>query len=187
MQEYGDMKQIMNAEQTQIESLWESMRSLLKEGFVSDESDIGAARWESILDIIPLDTDTLQLRNFRIHSSLVVDLPYTYQNLNDQIEAICGKDEYELNLYGDIFKLSIKLALTIKKMKPEVEKLCERVVPLNLFLDIDLIYNTHGLIHSYSYTHSDLHSLTHQQVKDEPYWSPNSDIYIKGGKKDGNN
>jgi hypothetical protein len=167
MQTYGEIEQIMKVEQTRVEALWETVRNLLNEAFVSDESKIGAARWESILDITPLDTDTLQLRNFRIQGRLIEDLPYTYRTLNNQIKALCGEDGYEINLNGDEFFLSVKVALTTKKMKSEVERLCERVVPLNLFLDVDLMYNTHGLLQPY--THGYLHSFTHQQIRDEPF------------------
>lgn len=70
MQTYAEIEQIMNAEQEQIEGLWDALKGLLKEAFVSDESEVGAKRWESILNITPLDTESLQLRNFRIQSRL---------------------------------------------------------------------------------------------------------------------
>ncbi len=167
MQTYAEIEQIMKVEQTQVEYLWDEIKDLLKESIVSDESEVGAGRWESILDITPLDTDTLQLRNFRIRGRLIEDLPYTYETLNNQIRTLCGEDGYLLNLDSDNFRLSVKVALTTKKLKQEVEKLCERVVPLNLFIDVTLMYNTHELLHPY--THGYLHSYTHQQLRDEPF------------------
>lgn len=167
MQTYAEIEQIMKAEQPQVSDLWDSMKDLLREAFIGDETEIGALRWESILDINPLDTDTLQLRNFRIQGRLIEDLPYTYETLNNQIKTLCGEDGYEINLNSDAFTLSIKVALTTKKLKQEVEKLCERVVPLNLFVDITLMYNTHELLHPY--THGYLNRFTHQQLRDEPF------------------
>lgn len=167
MQTYAEIEQIMNVEQEEIEGLWDALKGLLKEAFVIDETEIGATRWESILDIVPFDTDTLRLRNFRIQSRLVEDLPYTYRTLNNQLRALCGADGYETVLISDTFTLNVKVALTTKKLKGEVEKLCERVVPLNLFVNVSLMYNTHGLLQPF--THGYLHSFTHQQLRDEPF------------------
>lgn len=167
MQTYAEIEQIMKAEQTQVNYLWDAVKDLLKEAFVTDETEIGALRWESILNIDPLDTDSLKVRNFRIKSRLIEDLPYTYRTLNSQIKALCGAGGYEINLEGDTFTLNIKVALTAKKFKKEVENLCERVVPLNLFINITLMYNTHELLHPY--THGHLHYYSHQQLRDEPF------------------
>ncbi|WP_099469450.1 putative phage tail protein [Konateibacter massiliensis] len=167
MQEYGEIEQIMNAEQIQAEKLWDAIKGLLKEAFVSDETERGALRWENILGITPPDTDTLQLRNFRIHSRLVEDLPYTYRTLNNQLKALCGADGYEIVLDGDTFTISVKVALATKKLENEVEKLCERVVPLNLFLDVSLMYNTHRMLKPY--THEYLHGLMQKYLRDEPF------------------
>ncbi|PXV85081.1 uncharacterized protein DUF2313 [Lachnotalea glycerini] len=167
MQTYGEMEQIMNVEQEEIERVWDALKNLLREAFVTDETEIGATRWERILEINPLDTDTLLLRNFRIQCRLIEDLPFTYRTLNNQIRALCGKDGYEIKLNEDEFILSVRVALTTKKMESEVARLCERVVPLNLFLDVTLKYNTHGLLHPY--THGYLGGFTHQQLRDEPF------------------
>lgn len=167
MQTYEEIEQIMKVEQEQVEGLWDTLKGLFKETFVSDESEIGAKRWESILNITPLDTDTMQLRNFRIQSRLIEDIPFTYRTLRNQLEALCGKDGYETILDGDHFTLHVKVALTTKKLKKEVESICERVVPLNLFIDVVLMYNTHRMLKPFTY--GQLKLITHKQIKDEPF------------------
>lgn len=167
MQTYAEIEQIMNAEQEQIEGLWDALKGLLKEAFVSDESEVGAKRWESILNITPLDTESLQLRNFRIQSRLIEDLPFTCRTLKNQLKALCGEDGYKTILDGDNFTLHEKVALTTKKLKGEVERLCERVVPLNLFVDVTLMYHTHNLLGPY--VHDYLYLYTQQQLRDEPF------------------
>lgn len=167
LQTYEEIEQIMKVEQEQVEGLWDTLKGLLKETFVSDESEIGAKRWETILKITPLDTDTLQLRNFRIQSRLIEDIPFTYRTLQNQLKALCGEDGYKTILDGDNFTLYVKVALTTKKLKKEVETICERVVPLNLFIEVTLMYNTHRMLKPF--THGQLKQFTHKQIKDKPF------------------
>lgn len=167
MQTYEEIEQILNVEQEQIEGLWEALKGLLNESFVSEQSEIGTKRWESILNITPLDTDSTQFRNFRIQSRLIEDLPFTYRTLQNQLKALCGEDGYETILDGDNFTFYVKVALITKKLKGAVEELCERVVPLNLFIDVVLMYNTHGMLKPF--THGQLRVFKHKQIKDEPF------------------
>lgn len=87
--------------------------------------------------------------------------------LKNQLRILCGENGYETLLDGDNFTIHVKVALTTKKLKGEVEKLCNRVVPLNLFINVTLMYNTQSLLSPY--THNYLHLYTHQQLRDEPF------------------
>lgn len=166
---FAEFKEIMRVEQPQVEALWDDIDSLLREAFISDESAVGAKRWESILNIKPLDTDSVEVRNFRIHGRLLEDIPYTYRSLCHQISGLCGEDGYTVKLDSDKYTLEIKVALKSKKLKTEVDRLAERVVPLNLILDIDLMYNTHRMIHNTGLTNAQLGAFTHNQLREEPF------------------
>ena len=73
MQELEEFKQIMSAEQKQIDELWDCIYSVLNEAFVDSAEDTGLKRWEKILDIVPLDTDTTEVRRLRIHAKIMED------------------------------------------------------------------------------------------------------------------
>lgn len=166
---YKEFIELMRVEQPQIEALWDACDSLMNEGFLDTETEVGAAKWESILDIKPKNTDSLEIRNFRIHGRLVEDLPYTERTFCKQLAALCGEDGYSYKLDYDKFSLQIKVALTSKKLKDEVQSLAERIVPQNYILDIDLMYNTHRIIRECGFTHSQLSAYTHKQIRDEPF------------------
>ena len=169
LQTFAEFKEIMRVEQPQIDQLWDDLDSLLNEAFISDESAIGAKRWESILDITPLDTDSVEVRNFRIRGRLLEDAPYTYRSLCNQLGALCGEDGYSVVLNHDAYTLKIRVALKSKSLKHEVDKLTERVVPLNLILDVDLMYNTHRIIKNTGLTNAQLKAYTHSQLREEPF------------------
>ncbi|MBO5030734.1 MAG: DUF2313 domain-containing protein [Lachnospiraceae bacterium] len=164
LKQYAEFKEIAKVEQPQVEKLWENIDRLLLEAFVQDESEIGASKWESIMGIEPLDTDTLELRNFRIHGRMLEDVPYTYGVLCSQLDTLCGKDGYTIELNKEDFVLRIRVALKRKHMKNEVGKMAERITPLNLIIDVELLYNTHRIIRNTGLTNAQLKSLTNAEI-----------------------
>lgn len=165
LKELEEFKQIMTAEQKQVDELWNFIHAILNEAFVDTAEDIGLKRWESILNIIPLDTDSIEIRRLRIHAKMIEDVPYTWNSFKRMLESLCGEDGYSIELKNKEYTLVIKVALTTKKMKEEVAKLADRVVPANIILDIDLMYNTHGILRGY--THKQLRQFTHRQLRNE--------------------
>lgn len=168
MQDYEEMQQIMQVEQPGIEALWEACDSLMNEAYVQTETGLGAKRWESILEISPKDTDTLEVRNFRIQGRLVEDLPYTYRMFERQLIALCKEKGYSLFMTEQNgLTLKIRVALSAKELKDEVVKLAERIVPCNIILDVELMYNTHAMLKGY--THAGLSDTTHAQLREKVF------------------
>ena len=165
---YKEFRELMRVEQPQIEALWDACDSLMNEGFLDTETEVGAAKWEKILEIKPKNTDSLEVRNFRIHGRLIVSLPYTERTFCKQLAALCGEDGYSYKLDYDKFSLQIKVALTSKKLKDEVQSLAERIVPQNYILDVDLMYNTHRIIQERGLTNRQLAQYTHREIQEEP-------------------
>lgn len=169
LKSYKEFIEIMRVEQPQVDALWDACESLWLEKYLDTQTEVGAAKWESILDIKPKNTDSLEVRSFRIHGRLIEDLPYTERTFCRYLAALCGKDGYSYHLDYDRYSLQIKVALTSKRLKDEVQSLAERLTPQNLILDIDLMYNTHGIIRDTRLTHRELAKLTHKQIRDEPF------------------
>lgn len=168
MQDYEEMQQIMQVEQPGIEALWEACDSLMNEAYVQTETGLGAKRWESIFDISPKDTDTLEVRNFRIQGRLVEDLPYTYRMFERQLIALCKEKGHSLFMTEQNgLTLKIRVALSAKELKDEVVKLAERIVPCNIILDVELMYNTHAMLKGY--THAGLSDTTHAQLREKVF------------------
>lgn len=165
MRELEEFKQIMTAEQKQVDELWHFIYGLLDEAFVDTAKDIGLKRWESILKIIPLDTDTPEVRRMRIHARLLEDVPYTWNSFKQMLGGLCGEDGYTLELKSEEYTLIIKVALKSKELKNEVAKMAERVVPANLILDIDLKYNTYELLKQITWEQAA--QKTYQQLRNE--------------------
>lgn len=93
------------------------------------------------------------------------DVPYTYRILCRQLQALCGEDGYTISLNKDKYILKVRVALKSRKMKNEVDKLVERIAPLNLLLDVEILYNTHRMLHDYGLTYRELGLYTFGAIK----------------------
>lgn len=165
LKELEEFKQIMTAEQKQADDLWDVIYTILDEAFLDTAEGIGLKRWETILNITPLDTDSVEVRRMRIHGRMLEDAPYTWNSFEQMLSGLCGEDGYSLELKNEEYTIVIKVALKSKKLKDEVAKMTERVVPVNLKLDIDLMYNTYEMLKQITWEQAA--EKTYQKLRDE--------------------
>lgn len=78
------------------------------------------------------------------------------------LDNLCNGD---FSLFLDEYKIDIKVGLGAKKQFVEVQKLVERVVPANIAIAIDILYNTYEVVKNF--THAQLMAYTHKQIRDE--------------------
>ena len=162
---YREIVGITEAENPELTMLWTSADSVFLDQFIETLTDNGCKRWEKILDIKPRDTDTLQVRRFRIKARINEDLPYTWRALEKVLDTMCGKGAYAMTLYNEEYRLVILLELTVKKLFDEVEQSVKRMIPANLILDVRLRYNTWGQVKVLTW--GDLKNRTWKDVKEE--------------------
>jgi hypothetical protein len=165
LREIKEFKALSAAENTEVIGLWEELENVLDDQFVNDSTLNGVKRWERILGIKALDTDTLSDRKFRILTRLNEQLPYTYTNLEAQLNLLCGRDGYKLILDSIAYALTVKVALAAKKKYAEVGNLLDRVVPCNIVITLLLMYNQHSLFQRF--THAQLKDHTYSELREE--------------------
>lgn len=132
---------------------------------INSSTEYGISRRENILGIKPLSTDTLEDRRFRVAAKWNDTYPYTLQNLKKRLDELVGKGNYSLEIDNAIPKMTARIALDRKEMYTAVYEMIEKIVPLNIVLDINLMYNTHSDLSRY--THEQLSTMTHMQIKEE--------------------
>lgn len=165
MQEYMEIRGIMQAEQPEIDDLWSSMETVFANQYIHDATEYGVKRWESMLDISPKDTDTLDERKFRILARLNQELPYTLTKLKEMLTVLCGADGFSINLNAAQYHIEIVLALGNHGNYLEVERLMGNMIPANMTQYIKLMFNTHNTLAPF--THQYLSAFTHEQVRNE--------------------
>ena len=158
-----EFRQIMGAEQPELEAFWDKGNKVVDNSFVLSEDEDAASRWEKILNISHKDTDELDVRNLRILAVMQGRLPYTYRTLYKSLLAMVNSErDFKLNVDVDKQSVSIVVALSSKELKDEIEKLAEKMVPANMMLEVLLWYTTHRMLEIK--THGALEQYTHEQM-----------------------
>ena len=165
MQEYGQMQEIMNAEQPEIEAAWERCDQTLLDLFIISATETGIARWEKMLGISPKVADTLDERRFRILARINQELPYTMRKLEENLTLLVGEGNYVIDLQADKYHIEIKLALGNKNNYQEVVDVLKKMIPANLTQWVQIMWNTHRVLSAYR--HKDLKAYTQWQLRNE--------------------
>lgn len=155
---------IGTAENEQINDLWTAHKNVYNNQFIATLDENGCERWEKILEITPMGTDTLEDRRFRIAARINADIPYTYKQLQNMLASLCN-DDYTMELQNEDYKLIVRVALSAQKQYAEIEKLLKRVVPANILIDFSLLYNQYQDLKPK--THAQLRAYTHKQLREE--------------------
>lgn len=164
VQDYAEIRAIMNAEQVDVVSGWEKAENVMNDQFILDATENGVKRWESILGIIPKATFTMDERKFQILSRLNWRLPYTLESLKMTLTALCGEDGYSLKLDTDKYELTVKLALSNENKIEAVSELLYNIIPANLVSAVGM-FNTHSILADF--THAQLAQHTQKEVREE--------------------
>lgn len=164
IQNYAEIKAIMDAEQISIESAWIAAENVMNDQFVTESTENGVKRWERILSITPKATFTLDERKFNILARLNEQLPYTLESLKSALTMLCGSDGYVLKLDTDRYSLIVKLALANENNIDAVVGLLDKMIPANIVKNVEL-FNTHSILGGF--THGQLATHTHKEVREE--------------------
>ena len=145
--------------------LIESETEKLTNNFFFDTLDEqGCRRWEDMLNISRRETDTLDDRRFRIKSIYLGDTPYTERTLLERLEMLVGKGNVTVSIDVKNYKVTVRLSLSRKNQLAEIIKMIEKMVPLNMIIDVKLLYNTYETLGLY--THDYLGRFTHYALKE---------------------
>ena len=169
IQEIKEMKVIMSVEENFLtgfdDNLNLAVKNVFKDQFINTATENGVKRYEDMLKIVSRESEGLDVRRFRLFVRFNEKLPYTVPKLKEQLASLCGEDGYSIMLDVVNFNLVVKIALKSKGMVDEVRAMLERMVPLNMMLDLDLMYNQH--MTAGKFTHKFLQKYTHKGVRDE--------------------
>lgn len=139
VRETDEFQQIAIAENPEFNKLSECIRRVLQDSFIQDATEYGIERWETMLNIVPELTDTLDDRKIRILTQLNIQLPYTWRILKQMIASFVGDGNYEMNYINDYSKLIIKIKVSSDSQYITVLNLLKNVVPQNVVIDLGRI------------------------------------------------
>lgn len=153
------------AEQPELTKLWQECDNVYNNQFLYTMNENGISRWEKMIGVSPMGTDTLEDRRFRIINRLNAQLPYSYKMLESHLLRMCGESGYLMRYDKDTWTLTIRIALTSRKQFDEVLDMVNQMIPMNIILDYDLLYNSHQILSAY--THEQLSNYSYGALRNE--------------------
>lgn len=125
-----EFQQLAIAENPEFNALVTCIRRALNDSFIQESTEYGVERWEDMLGIVPLSTDTLDDRKVRILTYLSMRLPYTWRVLHQMMNTIVGVGNFEISYVNDTSTMTVELFDDFKLK--EVKELLEKVLPQNI-------------------------------------------------------
>lgn len=160
-----DVAQVLAVEQPYLALAWQRVEQVLLEQLIMQAGEYGIGRWEKLLCLSGRESLSLEERRRAVLLRLNEQLPFTMRRLRELLAASLPPGEYVLTLDAAAYTLHVFLELSAKGCAPALRELLQRVVPANLLLDLQLLYNTYGKI--YGYTHQQLAALRHFDIREE--------------------
>lgn len=124
----ADIAQIYRASGQQCERIDDALERMDGNIFMDTMDEGTVARWESMLGIVPAETEPLENRRSRVKTKSMEKLPYSYRVLIRMLDVLCGEGNYILSL--DVF--SLECQVYTGDVLANVTDLMETVLPLNI-------------------------------------------------------
>lgn len=132
VQEYREIKHIMNSEQPEIQKLEDETEIIKNNQFILSCDIDGIARFENLLGITPKPDDTLDARKSRVITRWNDSIPYTYKGLKEKLNVMCGEGNYLLIPSFNEYGLEIVVSLPLSGQADELDYILSYMIPANI-------------------------------------------------------
>ena len=132
VQEYREIKHIMNSEQPEIQKLEDETEIIKNNQFILSCDIDGIARFENLLGIKPKPDDSLDARKSRVITRWNDSIPYTYKGLKEKLNVMCGEGNYLLIPSFNEYGLEIVVSLPLSGQADELDYMLSYMIPANI-------------------------------------------------------
>lgn len=161
-----EAQEIAKSVNPEFDLLYEKIRDFINDCFIETARESVLARWEKIVGVVPLSTDTLEERRNRVLYLLQITLPYTERRLKKVFLAqIVGEGNYQVTV--DPIASTIEVLINPAKQAQwnDVAQMLDTILPCNLALVMGYMGTPHSVMEEY--THDELSAFTHDQITNE--------------------
>lgn len=128
-----EIQQIAKAEDIEFSKLEIHAKRCIGNQFILIANESGIARFETMLEITPSKSDSLEVRRARVLARWYNAMPYSLETLKKKIQTICEGKSPEIKIKGYEIKVTIPIEPGTDYMLPEVQEMLEEFLPLNLY------------------------------------------------------
>ncbi len=132
MKQFSEMKEIMQAEDIEMDEMDSDIKKALDNAFIEDCNEYGLKKYETLLGIIPSPQDTLESRRSRVLLRWNDGIPYTYRVLIRKLNTLCGVNNYNITGDESNYYLHFITSLDLYGQVKELEDMLEKTLPMNI-------------------------------------------------------
>lgn len=133
---YKETNLTLTAENPEFVLVWEAADRALKNEFIATADEYGIARFEKLLNIVPIRDDTLENRRARVRFRWFTMLPYTWRMLIQKLSALCDENDFTIAGQFDFYRIDLNVHLELPGQVEELERIIETMVPCNMVVDV---------------------------------------------------
>ncbi len=122
---------ITDAQQPEFERAWAALKLVMDNQFIDTATVEGVEVWEKELNIVPLNTETLEERKRRIKAAWTYGVVYTYNWLINWLNTSCG----DINQLPTISDYTLRVALPVSVDYIRILEDMRRYVSANVLID----------------------------------------------------
>ena len=135
LQGYREIQAIMTAENPEFQAVSDEGQVVLDNTFIMYCSEKGIARFEKMLGIYPLPTDTLDSRRSRVLTRWNDAVPYTLKAFISKLTALQGNDNIQITFFNDQYKIQVVTHLEKHGQQDALAYLFKTIIPCNLVVE----------------------------------------------------
>ena len=132
MQEYRDIRRIMESEEPEFKILWNLFKKVFNNQFIQYCDEDGISKFEEMLGLHRYENDTLEIRIFRVLTYWNDQIPYTWRVLVNRMNQLCGIGNYELKPNFNNYELGVTTKFDDSKKYDELNNMLKTILPANL-------------------------------------------------------
>lgn len=161
-EEINEFKSIFSVIQRELELLMNCVNTVANDNFIESSSVNGLKRFAKSLN---LDEKYLSASNLRflLNTVMMDKRPYTLKMINNLLLSICENNGFVIDCDTDNECLYVKLNLGNKDKFDILFDFLDRIVPANMYLSVDYLYNPYSLYHGAMY--ASLNEYTYSELK----------------------
>lgn len=127
------MEALLNAEDTQFETLQNEVTEVKNNQYVATASEAGIILFETMLGIkADTSTETLEFRRARVINRLSMCVPFTFKFLEEKLNGIIGTGLYTMTIDYNAFTLTVESSAGNQQWYHEIAVTLNMVKPANI-------------------------------------------------------